>query len=92
MTEASDLTVHVEPELADLLRQAVAAGEYASESDAVEAALRSWAGDRMIATLGVDEIRLLWTEGVASGPGVHPDLEEIKAKAREQFGSTKSRE
>jgi antitoxin ParD1/3/4 len=92
MTKSSNLVVKVEPELAELLREVIAAGEFGSEGEAVEAALWSWAGDRMIAALGADQVRQLWREGLASGPGVHPDIESIKAEARRRFEGAKSPE
>jgi antitoxin ParD1/3/4 len=69
-------------DLAAEVASAVAHGEFASESDAILGAVAEWRVQRMAETIGVEELRRLWQEGIDSGPGQSMSLEEIKAEAR----------
>lgn len=70
------MSISLPTKLAAMVRAAVAEGEYASTSEVVRDALRVWrgrqqsVGDRMIEAIGVEEIRRLWDEGIASGSPV----------------------
>jgi antitoxin ParD1/3/4 len=72
-------------DLAAEVASAVAHGEFASESDAVLGALAEWRVQRLAETIGIEELRRLWQEGVDSGPGRSTPIEEIKAEARRRF-------
>lgn len=73
MSNIEKISVSLTPEMAQMLRGAVASGDYASTSEVVREALRLWrdkqqsVGDAMIDAIGVDEVRRLWDEGIASG-------------------------
>jgi antitoxin ParD1/3/4 len=69
MTDASELHVVLKPAIADIVRQAVARGEYASDSEAIVAAVLEWRLRRALEPADADAICRLWDEGVASGPG-----------------------
>ena len=60
-------------------------GEFASASEVIQSALEDWRAGRMIASVGVDDLRRLWNEGVASGPGAGLTMDQIKRRARQQF-------
>ena len=68
--------------MADLVRRAVASGEYATTSEVVREALREWKQRRSLPTHSIEELRLLWEEGLASGPGRFDEMDAIKAEAR----------
>lgn len=74
------LSISVTDVHAKLIEEAVAEGEYASASEVVRDALRSWRNNRRIAQL--------WDEGLASGRA-EPQLSmaEIKAAARKKAAS-----
>lgn len=72
-------------DLAAEVASAVQCGEYASENDAVLGAVAEWRVQRLAETIGVEELRHLWQEGVDSGPGRSISVEEIKAEARRRI-------
>jgi antitoxin ParD1/3/4 len=72
-------------DLAAEVASAVQGGEYASESDAILGAVAEWRVQRQVETIGVEELRHLWQEGVDSGRGRSKSIEEIKAEARRRF-------
>lgn len=94
MAKIEKMSISLTPEMAAMVRGAVATGDYASTSEVVRDALRVWRthqspGDAMIAAIGEDEIGRLWDEGIASGPGKSGSIDEIitHAKKRHGFGS-----
>ncbi|CAM5434146.1 hypothetical protein ATER59S_02593 [Aquamicrobium terrae] len=78
-------SITLSPELAAEVDGAVAAGEYASASEVVRDALRLWKERRELFGYTVEELRALWDEGVASGPGRLGSMEKIKAEARRRM-------
>ncbi len=69
-------------DLAAEISASVERGEYPSESDAVVGAIEEWRAQRSVEALSVEELRRLWREGIASGPGRGLTIEEIKTEAR----------
>lgn len=78
MSNVEKLSVAVTPEMASLMREVVEAGEYASTSEVVRAALRDWEYRRKQRNLALQELRHLIQEGVDSGPSV--DGEQVMAQ------------
>lgn len=78
MSNVEKLSVAVTPEMASLMREVVEAGEYASTSEVVRAALRDWEYRRKQRELALQELRRLIQEGIDSGPSV--DGEEVMAR------------
>lgn len=68
------MSISLPAKMAAMVRSAVQSGDYASTSEVMRDALRLWQrhqqseGDRMIEAIGIDEVRRLWNEGLASGP------------------------
>jgi len=60
--------------MAALLREAVDSGEYASASEVVRDALRTWKRRRKLEALELSELRRLIQEGMDSGPSIDADL------------------
>ena len=79
------LTIAVPESMAVELQQAVAAGEYASPSEAIRDALRDWTLKRARRQAAIEEVRRAWDAGIASGPGCQLSLEEIKAEGRRRL-------
>lgn len=92
MGQIDKRSVTLSQELATAVDEAVAAGEYASASEVVRDALRLWKERRDLFGYTVEELRALWDEGIASGPGQPgpPIMEKLIAKyealAKEQAG------
>ena len=75
MAHVEKLSVALTPEMARMVRDAVAGGDYASASEVIREALRDWKTKRLFGQL--------WDEGLASGRAeATEDIEAIKAAAR----------
>ncbi|TGQ85716.1 type II toxin-antitoxin system ParD family antitoxin [Mesorhizobium sp. M8A.F.Ca.ET.208.01.1.1] len=70
MANVEKVSVALTPEMATMMREAVAAGEYASASEVMREALREWKFRRMQRDQAIDELGRLWDEGMASGDRV----------------------
>ena len=75
------LSITLTPELAALIHEAVATGDYASTSEVVREALRDWRRKRLARQQRIQEILHLWEEGIQSGPGRFQDLDELIQEA-----------
>jgi antitoxin ParD1/3/4 len=82
MANVEKLSIALTPEMAGLVRGAVESGEYATTSEVVCVALREWKQRRTLQQRDIEELRRLWAEGLASGPGRFQDMDAIKAEAR----------
>ena len=67
MAHVDKRSISLSPELAAAVDGAVEAGEFNSASEVVRDALRQWKERRDLLGYTVEELRLLWDEGVASG-------------------------
>jgi antitoxin ParD1/3/4 len=85
MGQVSKMSIAVTPEMAALVAQAVDSGEYASNSEVFREALREWKQRRSLSHQDRDQLRALWVEGLASGPGRFQDMAAIKAEARRRL-------
>ena len=82
-----EITVALTPEMAGDVRRAVAAGEYASASEAIRAAVREWQERRDLLGFSADELRRLVEEGLASGQSPHASMADVKAEARRRWAA-----
>jgi antitoxin ParD1/3/4 len=82
MSKVEKLSIALPAEMLSELRDAVAAGEYASTSEAIRDALRGWSERRALGGYSIDELRVLWDAGVASGPARPgpPIMKRLRAK------------
>jgi antitoxin ParD1/3/4 len=80
MANVEKLSIALTPELAGLVRGAVESGEYATSSDVVREAMREWKQRRTLLQGDIEELRRLWAEGLAGGPGRFQDMDAIKAE------------
>jgi antitoxin ParD1/3/4 len=87
MPNVQKVSVALTPEFMDLLKQAVRTGEYTSASEVIRDALRHWRERRADLEQNVAEVRRLWKQGIASGPGRFKSIREIKKEARRRARS-----
>lgn len=91
MPAMEKIDIALPPEMADMVRRAVASGAYASASEVVSDALRDWRDRRAGLEEAVGAVRRSWDEGLASGPGRFEDFEALMAEARSRLeGSRKN--
>ncbi|HEX5320121.1 MAG TPA: type II toxin-antitoxin system ParD family antitoxin [Stellaceae bacterium] len=83
MTKAEKISVELPADVAGSVREAVASGGYASVSEVVEDALRSWQAERQGDEMDIEELRRLVQEGIDSGPSV--DGEAVFARLRAKY-------
>lgn len=89
MSNVQKVSVALTAEFVTLLKEAVETGEYTSTSEVIRDALRDWRVRRTTPMIGVDELRRLWDEGTASGPGRFKTIGAIKKEARRRAASGK---
>lgn len=90
MPGTEKMSITLTPELAAIVNEAVATGDYASTSEVIREALRDWRVKQMIRQQQLQEIRQLWNEAVESGPGRFRDVEELIQEAERRFQAEKS--
>jgi antitoxin ParD1/3/4 len=61
-------SVALTPEMAAMMREVVASGEYASASEVMREALRNWKHSRLKRTKAIEELGRQWDDGMKSGP------------------------
>ena len=88
MADIQKVSVALTSEQVAALRQAVAAGEYATTSEIVREAIRDWQLKRELRQEDVRRLRQLWDEGKASGKPKPFDIERtiVTAEARHKRG------
>jgi antitoxin ParD1/3/4 len=82
MSNVQKVSVALTPEFMNLLKEAVDTGEYTSASEVIRDALRHWKRRRATEEPDETELRRLWNEGIASGPGRFGSIKDIKKEAR----------
>ena len=85
MPNVEKMSIALTPEMAAAVRAVVANGEYVSSSEVVREALRDWQLRRALQQKELEELRHVWREGIASGPGHLADMQAIKDEARHRF-------
>lgn len=85
MPNVEKLSIALTPEMAQIVRKAVENGDYASASEVVREALRDWKRKRTLQAEEIEDMRRLWKQGLASGPGRFADVNAIKAEARRRL-------
>jgi antitoxin ParD1/3/4 len=82
MATVETFSVLLTPEFAAEIREVVAAGEYASTSELIRDALRTWRQVREQRAVAVQELGRLWREGLESGQSEVLDADDIKRRGR----------
>ena len=83
MSNVQKVSVALTPEMIAMLKDAVDTGEYTSTSEVVREALRGWKTRRLAHDIEVEELRKLWSEGLASGPAV--EGQPVFRRLRDKF-------
>ena len=74
MSTAEKISIALPPEMVNIVRSAVATGEFASSSEVIRDALRDWTHKRRMRQQGITELRQLWHEAMQDkAPGVPVD-------------------
>lgn len=84
MAEIERLSIALPAPMADAVRDAVEAGEYASASEVVRDALRLWESRRQLREQDVALLRQRWDAGKASGVAGPLDMKGIIADERKR--------
>lgn len=85
MANVQKMSIALTTEMAEIVRQCVESGEYASSSEVIREALRDWKMKRSLQQNEIAELRSLWQAGLDSGPGHFANMNEIKAEARKRL-------
>jgi antitoxin ParD1/3/4 len=89
MAEIERLSIALPTPMADAVRRAVDAGEYASTSEVIRDALRLWESRRHLRERDIEIVRRRWDEGKASGRGGPLDIKRIVAEERANLRSAR---
>jgi antitoxin ParD1/3/4 len=70
------------PQQAELIRQAVKTGAYASSSEVIREAVRDWSAKWDSRKGDIERLRQMWAEGKASGEPTLVDFDALLDEAR----------
>ncbi|WP_105401655.1 MULTISPECIES: type II toxin-antitoxin system ParD family antitoxin [Neorhizobium] len=87
MANVEKVSVSMTPQHAELLRDAVKSGAYASGSEVVREAMRDWSAKWMQKREDIAKLRAMWNEGKASGPAIDVDFDAALDEAREELSA-----
>ena len=82
MAEIERMTIALPSPMADRVREAVDAGEYASASEVLRDALRLWEQRRDLRSRDVEILRQRWDEAKTSGPATTFDIDRVIHRAK----------
>jgi antitoxin ParD1/3/4 len=85
MAKIERLSIALPTPMADAVRRAVDAGEYASASEVVRDALRLWESRRQLRERDLEVLRRRWDEGKASGRAGPLDIRRLIAEERDRL-------
>ena len=91
MAEIERLSIALPAPMADAVRRAVDAGEYASTSEVIRDALRLWESRRHLRERDLEVVRKRWDEGKASGRAGPLDIKRLIYVERANLKSSRRR-
>jgi antitoxin ParD1/3/4 len=91
MAEIERLSIALPAPMADAVRRAVDAGEYASTSEVIRDALRLWESRRHLRERDLEIVRQRWDEGKASGRAGPLDIKRIISEERAKLKGSQRR-
>ena len=102
MSKVEKLSVSLSEDLAEMVRDAVAAGGYTSSSEVVREALRDWKVKQAVRAAEIDRLRGAWAQGVddidngrskliASDEEARALLDETKKRGRARLAAQRSK-
>jgi antitoxin ParD1/3/4 len=86
MAQIERLSIALPTPMADAVRQAVEAGEYASTSEVIRDALRLWESRRELRERDLAVLRERWDAGKASGIAGPLDIKRVMKEERKKLG------
>jgi antitoxin ParD1/3/4 len=86
MAQIERLSIALPSPMADAVRQAVEAGEYASTSEVIRDALRLWESRRELRERDLAVLRERWDAGKASGVAGPVDVKRMMKEERRKLG------
>lgn len=89
MANVEKVSVSMTPQHADLMRDAVESGAYASGSEVIREAMRDWSAKWMQRRGDIATLKALWQEGKASGAATDVDFDELRNEARKELASAR---
>lgn len=88
MPNIAKVSIALPSEMLDKVHEAVESGEYASSSEVVRDALRSWQDARRLRSEEIAFLRKAWKEGMQDrSPGTEAHI--VIAKLRDKYGEKK---
>ncbi|KQV33346.1 MULTISPECIES: type II toxin-antitoxin system ParD family antitoxin [unclassified Rhizobium] len=87
MANVEKMSVSVTPQHAEILRDAVQSGAYASSSEVIREAMRDWSAKWVQRRGDIETLRLMWTEGKASGAATPVDFDDLLDEARAELAT-----
>ncbi len=81
MANVEKVSVSMTPQHAELLRDAVESGAYASGSEVIREAMRDWSAKWAQRRGDILTLKAKWQEGKASGPATEVDFDALKDEA-----------
>ncbi len=87
MTDRGSLTVEIPEPLADEIRAAVEAGDYASSGDAVGTAVGLWSAGRRMGEPDAAALQSAWDAGKAGGLHGPLDFAALREEARARLAA-----
>jgi antitoxin ParD1/3/4 len=82
VSQVEKLSIALTTQQADMVREAVDSGEYATASEVIRDAMRVWQEKWEARQADIRKMRLLWDEGIASGKPKPIDFDELREEAR----------
>lgn len=82
MAKTERLNIALPEAMADAVRRAVEAGEYATASEVIRDALQLWEARRLLRERDLDVLRQKWDGGKASGRAGPLDIRRLVAEER----------
>lgn len=87
MPNVEKVSVSMTPQHAELLRDAVNSGAYASGSEVLREAMRDWSAKWVQKRDDIAKLHAMWEEGKASGPAAKVDFDAVLEEARQEVKS-----
>ena len=87
MSSGEKVSVALSPELAAIVKDAVATGRYASAGEVIREALRDWRTREDVRDIERARLQEAWRHGVESGLPAPFDLDTVKSAARERLAT-----
>ncbi|MBY2927026.1 type II toxin-antitoxin system ParD family antitoxin [Rhizobium leguminosarum] len=89
MANVEKISVSMTPQQADLMRDAVGSGAYASSSEVIREAMRDWSAKWETRKGDIERLRRFWDEGKTSGKPVPFDFDTLRSEARQELSAAR---